>query len=131
MIGNYLSRFLIIFRIFLKVIRSLSHKQKNNITKEVIDISWYRDDDGVIITDKEFGSDCAECSMFCPILFPEEYYCPACAINRGFGGSMHIVRFGLKHKHICINCKNDYYEEDYEDFCEKDNNGIWILKSKK
>lgn len=44
---------------------------------------------------------------------------------------MHIVRFGLKHKHICINCKNDYYEEDYEDFCEKDNNGIWILKSKK
>jgi hypothetical protein len=65
MIGNYLSRFLIIFRIFLKVIRSLSHKQKNNITKEVIDISWYRDDDGVIITDKEFGSDCAECSMFC------------------------------------------------------------------
>ena len=50
-------------------------------------------------------------AFFCPTLFPEEYYCPACAINRGFGGSMHIVRFGLKHKHICINCKNDYYEE--------------------
>lgn len=30
----------------------------------MIDISWYRDDDGVIITDEEFGSDCAECSMF-------------------------------------------------------------------
>jgi len=70
-------------------------------------------------------------AFFCPTLFPEEYYCPVCAINRGFGGSMHIVRFGLKHKHICINCKNDYYEEDYEDFCEKDNSGIWILKSKK
>ena len=50
---------------FLRAIRSLFHKQKNNITKEVIDISWYRDDDGVIITDREFGSDCAECSMFC------------------------------------------------------------------
>ena len=51
-------------------------------------------------------------AFFCPISFPEEYYCPACAINRGFGGSMHTVRFGLKHKHICIDCKNDYYEED-------------------
>lgn len=50
---------------FLRAIRSLFHKQKNNITKEVIDISWYRDDDGVIITEREFGSDCAECSMFC------------------------------------------------------------------
>ena len=31
----------------------------------MINISWYRDDDKVIITDEEFGSDCAECSMFC------------------------------------------------------------------
>ena len=31
----------------------------------MINISWYRDDDGVIITDEKFGSDCAECSMFC------------------------------------------------------------------
>jgi len=77
------------------------------------------------------GGNMSKSAFFCPILFPEEYYCPVCAINRGFGDSMHIVRFGLKHKHICINCKNDYYEEDYEDFCEKDNNGIWILKSKK
>nr|DAE65003.1 MAG TPA: hypothetical protein [Bacteriophage sp.] len=30
MIGNYLSRFLIIFRIFLKTIRLLFHKQKEN-----------------------------------------------------------------------------------------------------
>ena len=28
-------------------------------------MSWYRDDDGKIITDEEFGSDCGECSMFC------------------------------------------------------------------
>ena len=28
-------------------------------------MSWYRDDDGKIITDEEFGSDCDECSIFC------------------------------------------------------------------
>lgn len=28
-------------------------------------MSWYRDDDGKIITDEEFGSDCGECSIFC------------------------------------------------------------------
>lgn len=76
------------------------------------------------------GGNMSKVHFFCSIS-PEGYYCPACAINRGFGGSMHTVRFGLKHKHICIDCKNDYYEEDYEDFCEKDNNGLWILKSKK
>ena len=31
----------------------------------MINISWYRDDDGAIITDEEFGSDCTECNMFC------------------------------------------------------------------
>lgn len=28
-------------------------------------MSWYRDDDGTIISDDEFYSDCCECSMFC------------------------------------------------------------------
>lgn len=29
------------------------------------DMSWYRDNDGKIITDEEFQSDCMECSCFC------------------------------------------------------------------
>ena len=28
-------------------------------------MSWYRNDDGKIITDEEFQSDCCECSCFC------------------------------------------------------------------
>lgn len=28
-------------------------------------MSWYRDNDGKIITDEEFQSDCMECSCFC------------------------------------------------------------------
>lgn len=28
-------------------------------------MSWYRDDDGKIITDEEFQSDCMECACFC------------------------------------------------------------------
>lgn len=28
-------------------------------------MSWYRDNDGKIITDEEFQSDCTECSCFC------------------------------------------------------------------
>ena len=64
-----------------------------------------------------------------PTLYPEEYYCPICAINRGFGGSIHTARFGIKHQHICKDCKNSYYEEDYENMCEKEN-GVWILKRK-
>ena len=28
-------------------------------------MSWYRDDDGKIITDEEFEDDCCNCSAFC------------------------------------------------------------------
>lgn len=28
-------------------------------------MSWYRDSDGKIITDEEYGNDCAECEFFC------------------------------------------------------------------